>query len=223
MNTKLVALRQCADRVEAETIRIRLASEEIPALITGTDPGAALSLGGAATSRLVRVEVDQSDYELADALLKSDRQRTQTVGPWICQRCCEHNESAFDVCWSCTKIRETRENEEKRVGDETWQQLTPLDQIEQPKKSVPSAPVVNDDGLVDDPIEVHNESVSRCSRAATVGLLILPPFLCVYAIYLLLRLDPAVYQDPRTRTRVWLIWAANVLILLLGTAFWVML
>ena len=81
MNTKLVALRQCANRVEAETIRIRLASEEIPALITGTDSGAALSLGGAATSRLVRVEVDQSDYELADALLKSDRQRTQTAGP----------------------------------------------------------------------------------------------------------------------------------------------
>ena len=223
MSAKLEVLRQCVDRVEAETIRIRLASEEIPALITGTDAGTALSLGGAPTSRLVRVEVEHSDFERADVLLKADHQRAQEAGSWRCPRCHEHNGSAFDICWSCNKTRNESENEQHAGNPETTQQLNSHEPFETGKDSITPPPARDDDSLVDHLIEIRNAAVSRCARAAIVGLLILPPLLSVYSIYLLLRLDPAVYHDPGTRLRVWSIWAANVSILLLGTAFWLML
>ncbi|MCG8648874.1 MAG: hypothetical protein MI861_03525, partial [Pirellulales bacterium] len=61
VSESMSVVRECADRVEAETIRIRLASEGITAFITGTDTATALSMGGAGSMRLVRVEVARPD------------------------------------------------------------------------------------------------------------------------------------------------------------------
>ena len=85
---------------------MRLAAEKIPVLITGTDPNVALSLGGAPTSRPIRVEVDQCHLERADKILKQDHLRAQQFPAWICRRCHEQNEPTFDVCWSCNKIHD---------------------------------------------------------------------------------------------------------------------
>ena len=85
---------------------MRLAAEKIPVLITGTDPNVALSLGGAPTSRPIRVEVAQCHLERADKILKQDHLRAQQFPAWICRRCHEQNEPTFDVCWSCNKIHD---------------------------------------------------------------------------------------------------------------------
>ena len=106
MSDKFAVLRECGDQFEAQTIRIRLAAAKIPVLITGTDPNFALSLGGAPTSRPVRVEVEHSDLERADTLLKQDHLRAAQAEPWVCCRCHEQNEPTFDVCWSCNKMHD---------------------------------------------------------------------------------------------------------------------
>lgn len=222
MNAKLAVLRQCTDRVEAETIRIRLAADEIQSLITGSDSGTALSMGGASTSRLVRVEVKQSDFQRADALLKADRQRAQEAGSWNCQRCHEYNESAFDVCWSCNKIRGGSEHAQP-VKHESLQPSNTHETLDSGKNSNPQTAFGADHSAVNHLVEVRNESVARCARAAVVGLLVLPPLFSCYSIYLLLRLDPSVYRVAETRSRVWAIWGTNVLVLALGSAFWLML
>ncbi len=42
--SRLVVLRECADSIEAETIRIRLSAAEIQAIVTGTDAATALGM-----------------------------------------------------------------------------------------------------------------------------------------------------------------------------------
>lgn len=237
--SKLAVLRQCADRVEAETIRIRLASAEIQALITGTDAGTALGLGGAATSRLVRVEVASEDYERANDLLHADELRTQVAGPWVCGRCHEQNEAAFDVCWCCNKMRSEDDfrgrvpEKERSAGDTqpfddamTAQPATPIAEDHNPYRPVlvderrkPPAPKNVAEIDLDDPLA---ESVTRCFRSAIVGMLVLPPIVSFYSLYLLLRLNPIVYKQPNLRKRALLAWGINLVIVSLALAFWFM-
>lgn len=237
--SKLAVLRQCAGRVEAETIRIRLASVEIQALITGTDAGTALGLGGAATSRLVRVEVAREDYERANALLEADELRTQLSGPWVCSRCHEQNEAAFDVCWSCNKMRSPddirgRNPDEAELVDDVArspeQITTPNPDSTSTEDRNPYRPV-----LLSDSAKPHKpvlpeadsddqlwESVTRCFRSAIVGMLVLPPLFSFYSLLLLVSLDPIVYRRPRLRKRTLLAWTINLVIVALSLAFWFM-
>lgn len=237
--SKLAVLRQCADRVEAETIRIRLASVEIQALITGTDAGTALGLGGAATSRLVRVEVAREDYERANELLQADELRTQLAGPWVCSRCHEQNEAAFDVCWSCNKMRSPddfrgRNPDEPEDSDDAArlpEQITAAapDSTNMEDQN-PYRPVLLSDNAKPQRPGVSEadsddqlwESVTRCFRSAIVGMLVLPPLFSFYSLMLLVSLDPVVYRRPRLRKRTLLAWAINLVIVVLSLAFWFM-
>jgi hypothetical protein len=103
MAERMIAISDFANSFQAETIRIRLATEGIQAFLTGTDAAAALAMGGAGSDRLVRLEVAHSDHQRAVALLKADRERMKHARPWICSRCHEQNEPAFEVCWNCDK------------------------------------------------------------------------------------------------------------------------
>ncbi|HBV62111.1 MAG TPA: hypothetical protein DEF45_03725 [Rhodopirellula sp.] len=242
VSDKFAVLRECADQFEAQTIRIRLATEKIPVLITGTDPNVALSLGGAPTSRPVRVEVEHSDFERADTLLKLDHLRATQAESWICCRCHEQNEPTFDVCWSCNKMHEEATNNhpanlahgEKEIrgkslfgiagrpdqtllGTETNNKNENQSLFDKKRKTTRSAPLPDHH---DEDEESQAESLSRCARSAIVGLLLFPPVLNFYSIYLLLKLDPAIYRNPATQRRVWCIWIFNAAVVGLGTTLW---
>lgn len=204
-------------------------------LITGTDPNVALSLGGASTSRPIRVEVKHSDFERADTLLKQDHLRAKRVDSWICRRCHEQNEPTFDVCWSCNKIheesdargqgnscpdnRETVSNSPTEVTEQVHEcQLGAVNKRKhkQEARSHKKRHQYPTDQVQED----LTESVSRCARSAVVGLLLFPPFLSMYSIYLLLNLDPLVYRNADTQRRVWSIWILNTAVVSLGTTLW---
>ena len=236
MSDRFSVLRECKDQFEAETIRIRLATDKIPVLITGTDPNVALSLGGAATARPVRVEVDRSDLYRADALLRMDSLRAQQSDSWICSRCHEQNEPTFDVCWSCNKIfQKTTFSEQTHKGQESTEESsrtriterlhrpllhsdTTSENMERSAGHATPSKVAPDGNQ-----ETGGESVSRCARAAVVGLLLLPSSFSFYSIYLLPQLDPAVYHAPETKRRVWGVWILNAVVISLGSTLWWML
>lgn len=240
MSDKLAVLRECATQVEAQTIRIRLAAEQIPVLITGTDPNFALSLGGAPTSRPVRVEIEHSDFERADTLLKQDDLRARQAESWICFRCHEPNEPTFDVCWSCNKMHDeaatnsqgNRVPSELKNGRNSQPEVAErLDQTQvgTGPESTNEQQVLADEELqqtrsvstsTDHDQESQTEAVSRCTRSAVVGLLLFPPLLNFYSIYLLLNLDPTVYRNSDTQRRVWSIWIFNAAVISLGTTLW---
>jgi hypothetical protein len=240
VSDKLAVLRECADQFEAQTIRIRLAAEQIPVLITGTDPGFALSLGGAPTSRPVRVEVEHSDLERADTLLKQDDLRARQAESWICCRCHEPNEPTFDVCWSCNKMRDEAAansqgnrvpSESKNGGNSRPEVAERHDQTQvgTDAKSTNEQQELADEELQQAPSvrsstnhdqESQTEAVSRCGRSAVVGLLLFPPLINFYSIYLLLNLDPTVYRNSDTQRRVWGIWIFNAAVVSLGTTLW---
>ncbi|MCP4943077.1 MAG: DUF2007 domain-containing protein [Planctomycetaceae bacterium] len=240
MSDKFAVLRECADQFEAQTIRIRLAAEKIPVLITGTDPNFALSLGGAPTSRPVRVEVEHSDLERADTLLKQDQLRATQAESWICCRCHEQNEPTFDVCWSCNKMHDeaTANSRKKLVPSESKSgtnspaevaERREQNQVGTVPKSKDEPPLLAVKNLQQAPSaptptghnqESQADSVSRCARSAVVGLLLFPPLLNFYSIYLLLNLDPTVYRNSDTQLRVWSIWIFNAAVVSFGATLW---
>ena len=240
MNDTFAVLRECADQFEAQTIRIRLAAEKIPVLITGTDPNHAWSLGGAPTSRPVRVEVKSSDLTRADTLLKQDRLRATQAESWICCRCHEKNEPTFDICWSCNKMHEDAtngdqgsllENASKIQGDAFSEMAQRPEQTlagTQAKSKTEKQSLFDRKRPQTSPAHLpsfHNkenqaESLSRCARSTVLGLLLFPPLLNFYSIYLLLKIDPAVYRNTDTQCRVWSIWIVNAAAIVLGATLW---
>ena len=106
MNQPMVGIFECADRTEAETIRIRLAAAGISAFVRGDDAASSMAIsGGGMGTGLVTVEVAYDDHERATQTLDEDRRRRDTLGPWICDGCAEENESSFDLCWNCANPR----------------------------------------------------------------------------------------------------------------------
>lgn len=104
MTAKWVKLMNCRDAIEAETIRNRLATAGIAAVVQGAEVGTALSYVGVAIG-YPNIEVDSADLVRARDLLEADRVSRQTVGAWTCSRCGEFNEPSFELCWSCNKTR----------------------------------------------------------------------------------------------------------------------
>lgn len=215
-----VVLCECADLVEAETIRIRLSVEGIDVWITGTDAATALSMGGAGTDRLIRVEVPSRDAQFAYDLLQEDRRRTREAGPWICGQCGEQNEAAFELCWKCDKRRD--ENDPRGRLDEPPELRRTVGQenIESTTKSRPPlgdqfnpyCPVQlpNDHVLVQQAAErittddAIRDELMRAFRAAVVGILVFPPIVTLYSVMLLLGTDlSSAFADRKLR--VWLV------------------
>ncbi len=96
MTAKLVKLMSCRDAIQAETIRNRLETAGIMAVVQGAEVGTTLSYVGVAIG-YPNIEVDANDLSRARELLDADRVSLQTAGAWNCSRCDEFNEPAFEV------------------------------------------------------------------------------------------------------------------------------
>ena len=99
--TKLLA--RYATEHEALLTHQRLAGVGIPSSVEGTDPNLAFGMGGAPTPRGVRVMVDADDLGRAVETLAEDEAATTRRGTWVCPRCDEGNDPAFELCWNCGK------------------------------------------------------------------------------------------------------------------------
>jgi hypothetical protein len=230
----LVVLCECASSIEAETIRIRLTAADIRAFVTGTDAATALGLGGAGTMRLVRVEVGAEDYDCARVLLQQDQLRLQQAGPWICSRCGEQNEAAFEVCWSCTKPR-TDDDQHGRINQQTEPDAAlqspisvkpPADRLSF-ADSNPYRPVLLPDQPRDQRTNARtaatdetSDDVTRCLRAAIVGVFLFPPIISLYSAYMLIHLNSDVYRDQRLRRRVIAAWCVNFVAIPAWLLYW---
>jgi hypothetical protein len=142
MTANLVKLTSCRNAIEAETIRNRLQTAGIRAVVQGAEVGTALSYVGVAIG-YPNIEVDANDLTRAHELLAADRVALHTVGAWNCSRCGEFNEPAFEVCWSCNK---TRADEDPRAsfepGDSESEES--LDEIVSPFADVPTIRPIRD-------------------------------------------------------------------------------
>lgn len=229
--SSLTSIRSCTDRIEAESLRIRLAEAGIRALVTGTDMETALGLGGAGTMRMVRLEVPTEDAERAIAILEEDRRKALEAGPWICERCHEQNEATFEVCWSCNKQRTDSDQRGRRettepqtIPDEPLQvEVTePTTEDGNPYRpaAVDSAPPKPNGELTEELRDTLQVEVRRAFRAAVIGSFIFPPLINFYSLYLLLALPPTAFQTPGLRGRVIMIAALDLVLIAGWTAWW---
>ena len=239
----MVSVREYADAFSAETIRIRLAAAGIRSIVTGTDAAVALSMGGAGTDRLVRIEVAPTDYQRAVDLLRADEMLIQSAGPWICSRCEEQNEPAFEVCWSCNKRRSEDDatgrhdpNEEDDFASElgagdfisetstepivvSANPYQPPNPISDLPKHPPALPIDRRDSqsVLDEPIDV---AVKRAYLSSIVGVLIFPPLLNFYSLYVTLTIPTTAYRDARARRKLIFAWVVNLICIPMGVWFW---
>lgn len=231
----LTAIRDCADRFHAESLRIRLAEAGISAIITGTDMETALGLGGAGTMRLLRVEVPSEDAQRAADILAEDERRALEAGPWICSRCREQNEATFEICWSCSKPR-TDDDPTGRVGSES-------SGLEHASESLTAEPTTRstDDGnpyrpveLVVDPqtvprvpelaeqsVDSLRDDVNRAFRAAVIGSFVFPPLVSLYSLFLLISLPAIAYHPTRLRIKIILTWLLNIALTAGWSVWWI--
>ena len=227
MNQSLTVLRECADRVEAETIRIRLASEGIRAFISGANAAVALSMGGAGSLRFVRVEVPQADLPAALELLEADERRTEAATPWICSRCHERNERSFDLCWSCSKSRQQSDPEIKQESDAdntvsvdpptaVAEDLNPYRPVLLPESQASTLSTSSESSQT-----TVQERADRALRASIIGAFLLPPLLNFYSIAILFDLwlsgDSG---NAALRHRFALTWTINLVVTAASTVFW---
>ncbi|MEM8669647.1 MAG: DUF2007 domain-containing protein [Planctomycetota bacterium] len=228
--SSLTSIRNCTDRIEAESLRIRLAEAGIRALVTGTDMETALGLGGAGTMRMVRLEVPTEDAERAVAILEEDRRKAIEAGPWICSRCHEQNESTFEVCWSCSKPR-SDDDERGRLEPKGLkstpepieiERTEPVSEDGNPYRPAPtfSSPqrVTGVDSITDESWDTIDADVRRAFRASIVGSFVFPPLVCFYSLYLLLSIPGFAYQ--KKRNWIFVTWVINFLLIFAWTAWW---
>ena len=103
---KLVTVAKCLQFWEAEILSERLRNAGILAFVQGAEANLNLSYVGTALGG-VRVQVPESELEVARRVIQEDEQQRQTAGAWRCPRCGEPNEASFDFCYSCSKARDT--------------------------------------------------------------------------------------------------------------------
>ncbi|MGB7324662.1 MAG: DUF2007 domain-containing protein [Rubripirellula sp.] len=238
-------LRGFSDVFEAEIIRDRLAAANIRAFVTGTDMATALSLGGAATSNGVRLEVANDDYARAVATLEDDDRRLREAGDWQCRRCSEPNEASFEVCWSCSKARSDDDTRTRFLDTQTETTESAADgfgdiEVVAPDALSPGALPLGDRNpyrpvLVNqsasqntkprnaDTVVVNSEElddqVRRVMIAAAASTMLLPPISTLYVASLLWRLPKTAYQDPSRRQRIQIAWWITMLGGIIGIGY----
>ncbi len=201
--------------------------EGITALITGTDSATALSMGGAGTDRLVRVEVAAADHERAIGLLEADQIALEQAGPWVCHRCHEQNEPAFEVCWSCSKPRGEDDVCGRRGGSSSDLPISLL---------APVAGIPNEDRNPYRPVLIDRYSAAfsrpeppddaagqarRALLASIAGALIFPPVVSLYSVYLLVQLiGRGTRHDPVARRHVTAAWVINAVMIPCWVLMW---
>lgn len=232
MSANLVKLMSCRDAIQAETIRNRLETAGIKAVVQGAEVGTALSYVGVAIG-YPNIEVVADDLSRARELLAADQVSLQTAGAWNCSRCGEFNEPAFEVCWSCNK---TRSDEDRRAF------FNP-EANEPPKPSIRSltqfafSPASNTNreslnpyqalDFTSEKLTYHddqfNTEVDNKEQAAIKRAFIAAIFGCfmpiVFTIYSLSILVPlSVERSPAIKTRpksFWAAWAINLIMVAL--------
>ena len=238
LNQTLRTVREYATRIEAETVRIRLGDAGIDSLITGTDMATALGFGGAMTARPIRLEVAEDDLDRARALLDADDRLVATAGPWICGRCHEQNEAAFEICWSCSDPRREHDVAGRVTEPSPERQATaPVEALDPPTVE-PIASVSAESGNPYRPVmvpsdtkspstaatrqpqrPVDHDDVTRAFRASVVGLLLLPTFFSLYAVFLLLGIPNSAYRDQQARRTLIASWLISLAAAVIGLFF----
>ncbi len=227
MSANLVKLMSCRDAIQAETIRNRLETAGIKAVVQGAEVGTALSYVGVAIG-YPNIEVGADDLSRARDLLAADQVSLQTAGAWNCGRCGEFNEPAFEVCWSCNK---TRSDEDRRAFFDPEDESRKPSRITtgifaMPSASSPSCDVINpyraldfaSEELVsqDDRIDIaiDNEdqaAINRAFIAAIFGCL-MPIVFTIYSLWILIPIS--LNRSPAIQTRrksFYAAWAINLI------------
>lgn len=199
--SRRVTVRHCANSAQADAIRIRLEAEGIHAIVQGGEIGTMLSYIGPAVG-YPYVDVPAEDYDEAVAILEADEIALATAQPWICSRCDEPNEAAFDFCWSCNKSRDgtDRVAQSPDPSDPEPSDPQPTAALTAPKHAGRCGDAANPYRPVDwpaepggaggedrlQPVAVANHQTRRAYRAAVLGFLCPYTFLTLYSTYLLL-------------------------------------
>jgi hypothetical protein len=228
MSANLVKLMSCRDAIQAETIRNRLETAGIKAVVQGAEVGTALSYVGVAIG-YPNIEVVADDLSRARDLLAADQVSLQTAGAWNCGRCGEFNEPAFEVCWSCNK---TRSDEDRRAffdpedseNQKSSQRTAGIfatssagkasDNARNPyqPRDFTSEELTYQDDLLDIEIESEDQSaINRAFIAAIFGCL-MPIVFTIYSLWILIPIS--LNRSPAIQTRrksFYAAWAINLI------------
>ncbi len=202
MLTTAKTLRVFANPLEAEIMRTRLDAAGILAVINGAEVAHMLSHIGTAVAK-VRLEVAPEDFDRAVEVLNEDERRRGELTDWKCVRCDEDNDAAFDLCWNCSKKRDTSDplsqfsqDSGKPVSEAEWPSITvdPPRTSGLPKTTNPYAPTSHNfqrDGsnpgsaAAAESDEAMTDRATRAFYGSILGLCVLPPLLSLYVVYLL--------------------------------------
>jgi hypothetical protein len=233
MLTTTKTLRVFANPHEAEIMRTRLDAAGILAVINGAEVAHMLSHIGTAVAK-VRLEVAPEDFDRAIEVLKEDERRRGELTDWKCVRCDEDNDAAFDLCWNCSKKRDPSDpfsqgsrDSDKSMDEPKWSSITvdPAKARMQPPSTNPYAPISDNlqrpgshprSKTSDDTNEVLSDQVKRVLYGSIFGVLVLPPLLSLYVLYLLaFRVSVEAYAHSDLRWKLiasWILSAVSVII-----------
>lgn len=226
-------LRECGDQWSAVAIQTLLLGNEIESHLIGTDAATALSMGGAPTDVLVRVQVKEEDFEAASEMLELHDQQLSALDAWDCPRCDEPNEPTFEFCWNCQAQRPSSPTLPLPSHVAVSSDPITVDVSELGPRQFSSNPYqptgvqaqetkakMRQVSLIDDTEEnavAYETSVRQALLLSIVAVLILPPFLCVLALIMLVRLPPRPASVAHPKVRLRMAWLFVLLGVLFGT------
>ncbi|MCA9199477.1 MAG: hypothetical protein KDA87_18150 [Planctomycetales bacterium] len=215
MAEKLVTIARYPNAHVAQLIQSHLLAQGIRAHVSGTNVANMLSHVGSALGG-VRLQVAADDVEQANQVLLSLQDEGRIAG-WLCGRCHEEVDPGFEICWNCQAHRsefanplpQTTDSQRTKspapLDDTTppMSQFVPSDEaagVDTPNPFAPAAIAGEDVGqqpghefLAEQQEEV-NAMIDRAWRASVLGMMLLPPLLNFYSMYLLMRV--AAYDAP---------------------------
>ncbi len=231
-------LQEFGDQWSAVAVQNLLSAAGIESHLLGTDPAAALSMGGAPTNSLVRLRVSEEDYPRARSLLLEHDEEMAGRRSWLCDRCDEPNGPTFDFCWNCDAGRSQRPVPAPAATLETDSgdpidlrspfSLPPEDSTRTFASANPYRPVgrceraVSPERVLDSEESVVNyeTAVRRAWLASITSLLVFPPLICLLAVYLLCRLPPRPRSAPPSYLKIGSACAFTVLGFINGVVMW---
>ncbi|KAA1259278.1 hypothetical protein LF1_18080 [Rubripirellula obstinata] len=232
----MVVLQRFSDSVAAETLRGRLAVAGIDTFVRGTSIETAFGLGGAPTSSGLRVEIAKRDVDAALAIMAEDQRIREVAGDWICSRCDEENDAAFEFCWKCQKERgpnDTKQNPSapeinpiaapesnvaKSIKLTTAEKANPYQPVLLEPNAAPVDSGANSSSMIDD--EKIDDTMRDLFRLACVSVLIIPIPLALYSVYRVMMLPDELQQHPRVQSRLRKYLFFYLLISTIVLAFW---
>lgn len=199
MDSSLAQVASFENAFEAEQARAILEEHGMSAFIDGANANTTLSHVGTALGG-VRLFVRLEDLAAAAELLDSFSAGSEKTGPpWFCGNCQEEVDAGFECCWSCGRHREEVEQpfpptqsapipSAEEASDTSELPTVPVDQAANPYVSPRSdrylRSQIDDDALSDPEAEAL---LQRAWRASIIGIVLFPPLLHLYSMYLLIQ------------------------------------